>query len=155
MFWRWVTISLLLGASARSVAASTELGLSVQQLIPTHMPEFNSSIPAFGPNILIPLGGDHLRVQGLFAGQNGVTLYMAEAGYYWTVTTPFFMGMVGLGAHYMHYNTIDASYDFVGGNLGVGLSLVMSKSFHVLLEMKGYIQERSMLTAGGGFSFVL
>jgi hypothetical protein len=163
MFWKrpsilgsFILIPILILTSSRAtLGAALELGISVQQLIPTHMPEFSFSLPAVGPNILIPIGDDHLRVQGLFTAQSQFVFYLAEVGYTWTVTTPFFTGFAGLGAHYMHYSTADALYDFVGGNLGVGLTLAMSKNFHVLVEMKGYIQEKSMLTAGAGFCFVL
>jgi hypothetical protein len=155
LFFGLIVGLLIFPVPSFSADPSYELGLNFNLLLPTHLPEFNTSIPGVGPSLWIPVGGDQLRVQALFSAANNVTfLYLIETGYYWKLPTPFFTCFFDLGLHYLHYEGPDA-FNFLGVNGGFGFSIMMTKGFDIILEGKGYLQQKPMVTFGGGFAFLL
>lgn len=132
-----------------------ELGLSVALLLPNHLPDFDTSLPTYGPLAAIFVGQDSIQIQALYGAKDGLSIYTVEAGYRLTASTPYFSGFALLGVHYLHYSFAQADHDYYGGNLGMGFSLSPTKSFDVRLELKSYFQERTVISSGGGFSFYL
>ena len=131
------------------------LGLSLSILLPNRLPEFESNLLAYGPVIGIPIGKDALQIQGLYGYSTGLSLTLAELNYRFNIPTPFFSGFLLGGAHFLHYAFTGHNHDFFGGNGGLGFLLNMSRSFSMTLMMKVYLQDRAMLSFGGGFNFLL
>jgi len=132
-----------------------EVGLSAQLLLPNRLDDFKTSLPAYGPVFGIPLGSDTLHFEGLYGASNGLSLFVLEAGYRLNFDTPFLSGYLLAGGHFLHYSLNSMPHQFFGGNLGLGLTLPMSRDFSLDLGMKVYLQARAIVSFGGGFNFLL
>jgi hypothetical protein len=135
-----------------------EIGLRYQSLIPSGLPDFTTTLPVLGPVLGMPLLGGTLQVQGVWGG-NGVTglsLYLVETNYRRELMTPFFHAFVLVGAHYLHYGYPGGTtLDGPGVNAGIGLAFAMGEGFELSGALKAYLQNRTLLSFGGGFSFLL
>lgn len=133
-----------------------ELGLLYQSLVPSGLPNLNVTLPVFGPVVGVPLLGGTLQFQAVYGSDTGVSLYLAETTYRIEIPSPYVNLFALLGAHYLHYSVLNSpSFGKFGTNFGVGASFMMGRSFEMAFTLRTYIQQRSTITFGGGFSFLL
>lgn len=135
-----------------------ELGLIYQSLIPSGLPDFSRTLPAYGGVFGIPLFGGTLQLQALATADAlaGQSLYLAESNFRLEMETPFVHLFALFGAHFLHYRlTSGAAHAGFGANFGIGTALALGKGFELSLAIRTYIQQRTMVTFGGGFSFLL
>ncbi len=133
-----------------------ELGLLYQSLIPSGLPDLNVTMPVFGPVVGVPLFGGTLQWQAVYGSDTGVSLYVAETTYRIEIPNPY-VNLFGLfGAHYLYYSVLNhPSRGKFGTQFGLGASFMMGSSFEMAFTLRTYIQQRSTITFGGGFSFLL
>lgn len=132
-----------------------ELGLTMQFLIPNSLPSFQLPVTAFGPHIGVPLFGSTLQVQGVYGGNEKVSLYNIEIAYRYNIFTPFFTAFVFGGVHYLHYGYQNDDHSFFGPMTGIGFYFPMAEFFSMGLGMKFYLPQKLMLGFGGSFAYVL
>lgn len=137
-----------------------EIGLSLQSLYPNGLPNDPANLPVYGPRFGIPFLGNKLYLQTLYGSadpesRGATTVILSEVGYQIPIELPFFVMFAEGGVHYLHYTKLGKSRDMFGGNLGTGLMLPMGKNFKLTLSLKAYLQERAIISLGGGFSILL
>ncbi len=106
----------------------------------------------------MPIFGGTLQIQGLATPDTlaGQSLYLAESNFRLEIDTPFLHLFALMGAHFLHYRlTTGAAQAGFGINLGIGTALSLGRGFELSLAIRTYIQQRTMVTFGGGFSFLL
>ena len=131
------------------------IGLSLASILPNRLPDFQTSLIAYGPTLGIPVGRDKIQVQAMYGATTGLSMSLAEMNYRFDIPTPFFTSFLLAGGHYLHYSFSGRGHDVWGMNLGLGFTLNMSRNFGLALSMKGYLQDRVMISFGGGFNFLL
>lgn len=133
-----------------------ELGLLYQSLVPSGLPNLNVTMPVFGPVVGLPLFGGTLQFQAVYGSDTGVSLYLAETTYRVEIPSPYVNLFALFGAHFLHYSVLNQpSFGRFGTNFGLGASFMMSRTFEMAITLRTYIQQRSTITFGGGFSFLL
>lgn len=135
-----------------------EVGLVYSALIPSGLPDFNITLPIYGPVLGVPLFGGTLQLQGATGSDSGtgLTLYLAEATYRLEMSIPYFNSFALVGAHILHYSASGGvTHQGVGANFGIGLSFLMGRGFEMAFSLRTYVQQRSTISFGGGFSFLL
>ena len=136
-------------------AGKFELGILYQTVIPSGLVGFDKTIPAYGPVVGFPLWGHTFQVAGLYGSQAGLNVYLLETSMRFGISMPYFNGFVLAGAHYLRYSQDVTVQGAAGANAGLGLALALGSGFEVHLGLRAYIQRRTMIAMGGGFSFLL
>ncbi|MBY0371645.1 hypothetical protein K2X33_13245 [bacterium] len=135
---------------------SFELGLVYQSLLPSGLPDLKKPEPVYGAVVGIPLYVGTLQIQGSFGGSGGLALYLAEANYRLEMPTPYFNAFALFGAHYLHYVPVSSTQRGApGATIGLGMALLLDESFELVLGLKTYLQKRSTISFGLGFSFLI
>jgi len=133
-----------------------EVGLVLQQLLPNHFPDFETSLLVYGPTIGIPVGNHTLQVQGLYGTGDGVSsLFLVETNFRLRGETPFFTAFVMAGIHLLHYSVSEVFREAFGGNAGIGFLIPMAHNFSFQLFLKAYLERKAMVSYGGGFTLLL
>ncbi len=134
-----------------------EVGLAYQAIVPSGLPDLTKTLPILGPVLGMPFIGGTLQLQGLFGSDASVTtsLSLFEANYRLELEIPFFHLFAFVGCHYLHYKSISTEHDGFGMNFGFGLAFQMGKNLELALSLRTYLQSRSTVSFGGGFSFLL
>jgi hypothetical protein len=133
-----------------------EIGMLYQALIPSGLPGLTRTVPIYGPILGVPLLGGTLQVQGVFGSDSSINLNLTllEATYRVEIEFPYFNAFALFGAPYLRYAQTTTHAAF-GANLGVGISFLMGKNLELSLALRTYLQQRSTISFGGGFSFLL
>lgn len=135
---------------------SFQVGLEIFALNPNRLPDFLEGLPIYGPVLGVPVPwGDLVQLQASYGSYKDFSLYTIEGSYRVNATTPYFNGYLAVGAHILSYSLGGNSHRYVGGNVGLGLSIDMSRDFDINIGLKTYIQESSFAAFGGGFRFLL
>jgi hypothetical protein len=135
-----------------------EIGLVYQSLLPSGLANWVAAVPTIGPVFGAPLFGGTLQLQGGTGSDPGsqLTLYVVEAAFRVELETPFFQAFGAFGAHLLHYGVAGAApSQSPGGNFSLGLSTVLGEGFELSLGVKAYFQSRTIISFGGGFSFLI
>ncbi len=135
-----------------------EVGLVYQSLLPSGMVNWTAAVPTIGLVLGAPLFGGTLQLQGGTGSEPSrqLTLYVVEMAFRLELKTPFFSGFGALGAHLLHYGVAGAvPSQSPGANFALGLSTALGEGFDVSLGVKAYFQSRTIISFGGGFSFLL
>jgi hypothetical protein len=135
-----------------------EIGLVYQSLIPSGLPDFTKTQVAFGGVLGFPFLKGTLQLQATGGGDTntGFSLYLAESSYRFEIPTPFANLFLWAGGHFLYYQLgHQPVHRGVGAHFGLGTAFLMGKGFEVSLSLKTYIQQRTMVSLGGGFSFLL
>lgn len=132
-----------------------ELGAAIQLLLPSRLPDLETTVPAYGPRFGFVLGKGLLQTQVLYGYSDSVSAFVGEINYRYSVSTPFFVLFVLAGPHYFHYTFGKTNHDKVGPQLGYGFAFTASKNFDMQLEMKVYFHHKPILSFGGGFVFLI
>lgn len=150
-----------LPARAASVCGDTTLprawqvGLTFQVLLAGNLPDWVNSTSAYGVVGSMPVGDDAIQLQWQYASGNEFNLYLTEVNYRYLIPTPYFRLFALAGAHYLHYGLSGQNHDGPGGNLGIGVLVPLARDLHLSVSLKSYVRERSILSVGGGFTFLL
>jgi len=170
ILWLWLLCFVLLGVGSAQGAAPSEcqtlkstrgerfeLGLAIETIVPSGLPDLTASLPLYGVVMGWPIFGGTIELRGGIGGAPSTSLYLAEATYRFDIPSPFLNTFLLLGAHYLTYTvtSVPATHDGFGANTGLGFSFPLSKSLEVSLGLRVYLQSRSMMTFGGGLSFLL
>ena len=136
---------------------SFELGLVYQSVLPSGLPDFKRTEPTYGGVFGIPILGGTLQLQMSMGGTpNLLTLYLAESNYRLEMETPFFNAFALFGVHYLYYGLNSGTkYGNFGANLGLGVAISMDRNFEMILSVRTYLQRRSTVSFGVGFSFLI
>lgn len=135
-----------------------EVGLVYQSLLPSGLANWVAAVPTIGPVLGIPLFGGTLQLQGGTGNEptRQLTLYVLEVAYRLELETPFFQAFGAFGAHLLHYGVARSpGLLSLGANFGLGLSTALGEGFDMSLGVKAYFQSRTIVSFGGGFSFLL
>lgn len=135
-----------------------EVGLIYQSLLPSGLANWVAAVPTIGPVFGIPLFGGTLQIQGGTGNEptRQLTLYVVETAFRLEMETPFFQAFGAFGAHLLHYGVAGASaVQSPGANFSLGLSTAFGEGFDMSLGVKAYFQSRTIVSFGGGFSFLL
>lgn len=132
-----------------------EVGIALESLIPSKLPNFESSMPAYGVIAALPWGKDFVELQVMFGSTPGVTAKLFTAAYRLNIVTPHLNGFALAGAHFLSYATPGPDRNFFGGFLGLGSSIAMAQQFAIDVILKTYFQVRPMLAVGGAFRLAL
>jgi len=132
-----------------------EVGLAVENLVPSKLPNFEASLPAYGIVAGIPLGENAIELEVLYGSSPGASAKLFEAAYRLNLTTPHLNGFALAGAHLLSYTTPGPDQNFVGGFLGLGATISMAERFAIDALLKMYFQTRPMLAVGGSFRVTL
>ena len=135
--------------------ARFSVGLAVENLIPSKLPNFEAVLHSYGIVASIPLGDDAIELEVLHGSSLGTVVKIFEAGYRLNLTTPHLDGFALAGAHFLSYTTPGPSRNFVGGFLGLGATISMAERFAIDALLKTYFQTRPMLAVGGSFRLAL
>lgn len=134
---------------------SFEVGLVLHSLVPTELPNFDQSLPAYGPSFGIMLWGNSLTIQGLYGATSSISLQLVELTYRFLARSPylnfFFLG----GGHFLHYSHASQNYEYGGPLIGWGFVFSMAKNFEAILGMKTYYHGKLLFSYGGGFQIPL
>ncbi|NQW45168.1 MAG: hypothetical protein HQ462_07170 [Deltaproteobacteria bacterium] len=131
------------------------IGLDLELLIPDNLSGLSLPQTLTGPKLGIALGADSLML-GAFYNSNAETsnLILSELDYRFNLSTPFITGYALAGLHYLHFRLAFKDKDYVGPVVGFGFDLPMARTFKMGLRMKLYYPLKTMLSFGGGFSFL-
>jgi hypothetical protein len=132
-----------------------EMGLALESLIPSRLPGFDATVPAYGVVVSIPWGKDSLELEVLYGSSPGVGVKLFEAGYRLNVETPHLGGYALAGAHFLSYTTPGPDENFIGGFLGMGATVSMAERFGIDAFLKTYFMTRPMVAVGGAFRLAL
>lgn len=134
-----------------------EIGLLYQAIIPSGLPDLSRTIPVYGPIVGVPVLGGTVQLQTVWGSDDsaGISLNLVEANYRLEIEIPFLNVFALFGAHYLRYTLATTTHAGFGANLGIGLSFLMGKNFEVSLSLRTYLQQRSTVSFGGGFAFLL
>jgi hypothetical protein len=164
---RFLASVLLLGAliapAARAacgedlaIERALRLGLLIQVLMPSNVPNFTRNALAYGLAVGVPAGPGSIFAAGSYGtNDGGLSSYLIESNYRIWLRTPFLTPYVQAGAHFLHYRTAGTDYDGMGVNIGFGFVLSMERNFEVTLGLQGYLRAYSLLAFGGGFNWRL
>jgi hypothetical protein len=133
---------------------SYEIGLVYQAIIPSGLPDLTRTIPVYGPVLGFPFLGGTIQAQSVWGSDGGVSLTLVETNYRLEIEIPYFHAFALFGAHYLRYTEANTHEGF-GANLGIGLSFLMGKNFELAFSLRTYLQQRSTVSFGGGFAFLL
>jgi hypothetical protein len=132
-----------------------ELGLAVESLIPSRLPELEVTFPVYGLLVSVPVGTNMVDLEMLLGGSQDVTVRIFETAYRLNVETPHFSGYAMAGAHLLFYSAPISDYTLIGGLLGLGIVVPLGERFHIDLLVKSYFQSRPIVALGGTFRLAL
>lgn len=135
--------------------APLEVGLFLYTLLPNGLPEFDMSLTVYGPMFAIPFGPHRLQVHATYGGTDGLSVYTLEPSFKFVLRNPFFRGFAAVGGQLFHYSAGGTSYDHTGANVAFGLIFPMGMNCEWTLIWKSYLQARTLMSFGGGFTFLL
>ncbi len=135
--------------------ARFEVGLSVESLLPSKLPNFEGALPAYGVVAALPWGKDFVELQVIFGSSPAVAAKLFTAAYRLNIVTPHLNGFALAGAHFLSYATPGPDRNFFGGFLGLGSTISMAPQFAIDVLLKTYFQSRPMLAIGGAFRLAL
>ena len=139
----------------RTLGTAPELGLTLQYLVPNHLPDFEVPVTAFGIHIGIPVFSQTIQLQAVYGGGDKISLYNIEAAFRLNIPTPFFTSFVFAGGHYIHWGYARRDQSFFGPLTGLGFYFPMARNFKMGLGMKIYLPQKTILEFGGGFAFLI
>jgi hypothetical protein len=136
------------------------LGLVLQAMFPSHLPDSPVQLPMYGPRFEMPMLGNIAYAQVTYGagdptGNGGTSIILSEVGYQLPIDTPFFLAFAEAGVHYLHYAVVGKNHEMPGGHFGLGLTLPMGKGFQLGFGIKSYLQFEPIFSFGGSFSFAL
>lgn len=145
------------GVPTPSRGKKFELGLLYYVLVPSGLPDLTRTVPITGAVIGVPVFHGTLQLEGFFGSDptDSLDLQMAEANYRLEVEIPYFNLFALFGAHYLHYTKATTPHSGFGANTGIGVSFLMGQNFELALSLRAYIQQRTTIGVGGGFSYLL
>ncbi len=148
---------LALGLSASAFAGpDVGLGVNLKMLIPNNLPNFRTSVTAYGPSVSLLSKPHSVETQLSYGSNDGVTVYLAELSYRYEIDTPFFTFYLLTGAHYLFYSPLGAAAEkFPGIHFGPGVVLRFGSRVLLPLSIRVHFQKQSMIAAGGGLVFLL
>ena len=144
------------GTLATPRGQSFEIGLVYAAIIPSGLPDLTRTIPVYGPVLGIPVLGGTAQIQSVWGNDKdtNLSLMLVEANYRLEIEIPYFHAFGLFGAHYLRYTQATEHSGF-GANLGIGLSFLMGRNFEVSFSLRTYLQQRSTVSFGGQFAFLL
>jgi hypothetical protein len=121
-----------------SIENKLNAGITVGMYLPTRLPNFQSSEVSYGPTARIPIGMFSLHPTVLYGSGDGITFFIFDVTFRFTLPSPLFPVFVFAGPHFLHYTFAQQPYDYAGGDVGFGLSLTLSEMFILELAAKEY-----------------
>lgn len=135
--------------------ARFELGLALQNLMPSRLPSFSGALPAYGIVASFPWGANAIEAQVIYGVSDGVAAKLFEVGYRYNVRITYLTGFALVGAHVLNYSTPGPDQTYPGGFLGLGAVIPMAGTFAIDIFVKSYFQIRPMFAVGGAFRVAL
>jgi hypothetical protein len=132
-----------------------QAGLTVGMYLPTRFPNFQSSELSYGPTGRIPVGIFSLHPTVLYGSGDGVTFWVFDVAFRFTMPSPLFPVFVFAGPQYMHYSFAESPHDYFGGTAGFGLSFALSSSLLLELAAKEYFSADMATSLGATVLFRL
>jgi hypothetical protein len=144
------------GTLASPRGQSYEIGLVYAAIIPSGLPDLTRTIPVYGPVLGFPILGGTVQLQSVWGTDRdtNLSLMLIETNYRLEIEIPFFHVFGLFGAHYLRYSQTTEHSGF-GANLGIGLAFLMGKNFELSFSLRTYLQQRSTVSFGGQFAFLL
>lgn len=133
-----------------------EIGFVYQSLIPSGLPDIANPVVIIGGVLGAPVIGGTFQLQMGTGQQSPLSLYVLDATFRIDLPTPYFSTFVLLGTHFLYYAIENGAIRRnMGGTVGLGASLMMGRDFEISATLRTYVQARSTISFGGGFSFLL
>lgn len=126
--------------------------MAIQIQMPNHLPDYETSLPAYGAVVGLPVGPGEIILQSAYGTDSGVSLSLTELGYRWNIPTPFFYFYLYGGAHYLFYAPDQGSHQFVGMQFGPGILFSFGDRMDIQIGLKGFFESQFMLAYTGVLS---
>ena len=129
-----------------------ELGSGVYAVLPNRLPKLDENMVGISPIVVFPTGlANPIQVEFLYASERDKNIYVLDTSYKLQVDTPFILGYLLFGPHFLYYKNPEISREYLGFHLGFGAKVPCGKGFSVQMDMKLFFQERTVARFGGGF----
>jgi hypothetical protein len=148
-----VTISCPAPLSPRTGAF--EVGASYGVLFPSGLVGATQTLPTLSFVLGAPLLGHTVQAQIDYGSTTTVHVLILELNLRWAFDSPFLNSYFITGAHYLNQesDTVQASSRAaLGLTAGLGLAFDLGRDLEAHFDLKGFVQNRTTILVGGGFS---
>ncbi len=133
-----------------------QVGLGIQSFLPGNQADFTLLAPGYLLTGGYSWGNRGIYTSLQYASSTAFSLYSVEVSFRQVLETPFLDLFGQAGGFAMSYGVDNLiRHNQAGGLAAIGILILFSPEVEFTMQLKGYLQQESILAAGGSFLFHL